>query len=50
MIRRVLIVAVVAVLAVTAGCVSPPRQFCFGEGGQVDECVSTSSRGALTGR
>lgn len=35
--------ALVAVLA-AVGC-SSPRVFCFGEGGQVDECVSTGSPG-----
>lgn len=36
--------ALVAVAAL-AGCSPPHRVFCFGEGGQVDECVSIGHRG-----
>lgn len=50
--RRLLLAAIVA--ATLAGCavVPPPytvhvgpRHYCFGEGGQVDECVSPGSAG-----
>lgn len=54
MTRRLIFAAVVTVAL--AGCRwtpppftqhAPPRAYCFGEGGRIDECVSPGSPGGL---
>ncbi len=41
------VVLALALMGAVAACDPGPRTFCFGEGGKVDECVSTGSSGTL---
>lgn len=40
------VLAALTVVLAVAGCAPRHRVFCFGEGGQVDGCVSTAYRGS----
>jgi len=40
------VLAALTVVLAAAGCAPRHRVFCFGEGGQVDGCVSTAHRGS----
>jgi hypothetical protein len=40
------VLAALTVVLAAAGCAPRHQAFCFGEGGQIDGCVSTAHRGS----